>query len=56
MKRYLSYSQGLCSRRWRAVLTLLTIVSLVTGTLGISDMLGVSNMPLTLAATLRKAA
>ena len=53
VKRYLSYSQGLCSRRWRAVLTLLTIVSLVTGTLGISDMLGIPNMPLTLAATLR---
>ena len=47
MKRSILYSQGLCPRRWRAVLTLLTIVSLVTGTLGMSD------MSLTLAATPR---
>jgi hypothetical protein len=44
MKRFISHAQGLCSHRWRSILTLLAIVGLVTSTLGISD------MPLALAA------
>ena len=46
MKRFISHSQGLCSHRWRTILTLLAIVGLVTSTLGISD------TPLALAAKL----
>src|SRR5271157_5521409 len=50
MKRSISYSPGLCFHRWKTVLTLLAIMGLVTGTIGISDMLGISDMPLALAA------
>ncbi len=50
MKRSILYSPGLCFHRWRTVLTLLAIVGLVTGTIGIADMLGISDMSLALAA------
>ncbi len=50
MKRSISYSPGLCFHRWRTVLTLLAIMGLVTGTIGIADMLGISDMPLALAS------
>jgi hypothetical protein len=50
MKLFVSHTQDLCSHRWRTVLTFLAIVSLITGTLGISNMLGISDMPLALAA------
>ncbi len=50
MKRSISYSPGLCSHRWRTVLTLFAIVGLVTGILGIANMLDISDMPLALAA------
>ncbi len=36
MKRFIAYSQYLCSRSWSALLALITVVSLVTGALGIS--------------------
>ena len=56
MKRSISYSPGLCFHRWRTVLTLLAIMGLVTGTIGIADMLGISDMPLALASKPKVAA